>query len=246
MAREIVDGVWYLDLGLIPPFASNSFLIDDSKVDAPTGADDDDDDGTGDVTLCDAGLWWNEPSVREELADAGYGPEDLDRVLVTHYDLDHVGGLKRLLPEFDGPVYMGRPDYDFLNHDDHPPWAHHKGLFHRATRRLFPLPDRLDVRPVDDGDRVGRFTVYLTPGHNPGHAVYVHDAGVALLGDLVWEDGGGLTPPFWLDSYDMRELRESICDLAERAGGFRVAAMSHGTPIRSGGYDALLALADRL
>ncbi|SFS08323.1 Glyoxylase, beta-lactamase superfamily II [Halomicrobium zhouii] len=229
MARKLADGAWYLDLGLIPPFASNSFLVDD-----------------GDLTLVDAGLWWNEPSVRDELADAGYAVGDLDRVLITHYDLDHVGGLKRLLPEFDGPVYLGRPDYDFLNHDSHPQWAHHKGLFHRVTRRLFPLPGEMDVRPVDDGDRVGKFTVYLTPGHNPGHAVYVHDSGVAFLGDLVWEDEGALTPPFWLDSYDMRELRESIRDLAERTGPFDIAAMAHGEPIRSGGDDALLALAERL
>ena len=229
MAEKLREGVWLLDLGLVTPFASNSFLVDD-----------------GDVTLIDTGLWWNRPSIRDELADAGYGPGDLDRVLVTHYDLDHVGGLKRLLPEFDGPVYLGRPDYDFLQHENHPAWAHHKGLFHRATRRLFPLPREMDVRPVDDGDRVGNFTVYLTPGHNPGHAVYVHDSGVALLGDLVWEDDGRLTPPFWLDSYDMRELRESICDLAERSTEFDVAAMGHGDPIRTGGYDALLCLAEGL
>ncbi len=246
MAREIADGVWYLDLGLVPPFASNSFLVDDSKVDEGAANGDDDAESDGDVTLCDAGLWWNDPSVRDELADAGYGPGDLDRVLVTHYDLDHVGGLKRLLPEFDGPVYVGRPDYDVLNRDEHPPWAHHKGLFHRVTRRLFPLPDSLDVRPVDDGDRIGRFTAYLTPGHNPGHVVYVHDAGVALLGDLVWEDDGALTTPFWLDSYDMRALRESVRDLSDRAGEFEVAAMAHGAPILTGGDDALLALANRL
>jgi len=64
MARKLADGVWYLNLGLIPPFASNSFLVDD-----------------GDLTLVDVGLWWNRPSVRDELADAGYAVSDLDRVL---------------------------------------------------------------------------------------------------------------------------------------------------------------------
>lgn len=229
MARLLTDGVWYLKLGLIPPLASNSFLVDD-----------------GSLTLVDTGLWWNEPSIRDELADAGFGPGDLDRVLLTHYDLDHVGGLKRLLPEFDGPVYLGRPDLAFLQYDAHPAWAHHKGLFHRATRRLFPLPSAMDVRPVDDADRIGDFTAYLTPGHNPGHTVYVHDGGGAFLGDLVWEDDGALTPPFWLDSYDMQAVRESIGAFAERSTGFDIAAMAHGEPIRTGGYDALLSLAERL
>lgn len=247
MARELVDGVWELDLGLVPPLASNAFLVDEDDVTSGTGDDGEGTDGyRGEVTLIDAGLWWNRPSVRDELAAVGYGPGDLDRVLITHYDLDHVGGLGRLRPAFDGPVYLGRPDYDLLAGDAHPSFAHHKGLFHRIARRLFPLPDGFDVRPVDDGERVGNFTVFLTPGHNPGHAVYVHDGGAAFLGDLVWEDDGGLTPPFWLDSYDTRELRESIRDLAERAPAFDVAAMAHGTPLRTGGRDALVALADRL
>lgn len=44
----------------------------------------------------------------------------------------------------------------------------------------------------------------------------------------------------------MAVVRESICDLAERCPGFEVAAMAHGEPIRTGGYDALLSLANRL
>jgi len=44
----------------------------------------------------------------------------------------------------------------------------------------------------------------------------------------------------------MRELRESIRDLAERSGSFDIAAMAHGEPIVTGGDDALLALAERL
>lgn len=248
MARELVDGVWKFDLGLVPPFASNAFLVDERDVRDGGGDDvtDDGDDGDGPVTLVDAGLWWNRPSIRDELGDAGYSPGDLDRVLITHYDLDHVGGLKRLQPEFGGPVYLGRPDWNVLTHDAHPSVTHHKGLFHRLARRLFPLPDGFEVRSVEDGDRVGNFTVYLTPGHNPGHAVYLHDGGVAFLGDLVWEQAGALTTPFWLDSYDMREVRESIADFSERVPAFDVAAMAHGNPVRSGGYDALLALANSL
>jgi len=245
VARELLDGVWLLDLGLVPPMATNCFLLDEAAMSRPGGSDaEGGSDGEPTVTLCDAGYWRNTPSIRSELADAGYGPGDLDRVLLTHYDLDHVTGLARLAPEFDGPVYIGAPDYRLLTGDADPPLLHHKGLFHRAARRLFPIPDRFDLRPVADGERVGRFTVYVTPGHNLGHAVYVHDADVALLGDLVWGEAEGLTVPFWLDSYDVAECRASVRSLVERAGPFDVAAMSHGTPLVEGGSDALRALAD--
>jgi glyoxylase-like metal-dependent hydrolase (beta-lactamase superfamily II) len=246
MARRLVDGVWILDLGFVSPLRSNAYLVDDGLVTIGNTAGAGTERADDAITLVDTGLYRNWPTLRRELDDAGYGPADLDRVLLTHYDPDHVGGLGRLLPEFEGPVCIGAPDHALANGTTSPPPLHHKGLFHRVARRLLPLPADLDVRPVEDEYRIGRFTAYVTPGHNPGHVVYVHDAGIAFLGDLVWEDGGSLTTPITLDSYDLAMLRESIQKLAERTGPFEVAAMGHGTPIASGGSEALQALAAEL
>jgi len=225
MAVQIADGVWHLDLGLVPPLASNAYLVDD-----------------GEVTLVDTGLRWNRPSLRGELRAAGYVPGDLDRVLLTHYDLDHTGGLSRLR-DARPPVYLGDGDARLLSAEWSPPWLHHKGLFHRAARTLFPLPEGTDLRCVRDGDRIGRFTAHHTPGHNPGHTVYVHDDGAAFLGDLVWEQEGELTTPVWFDSYDVAELRASIRSLADRIE-FEVACMGHGDPLHDA--TALSDLAARL
>jgi len=259
MARELADGVWLLDLGLVPPLATNGYLIDDGlrtggeTTDTAAGASgaapdggDSDGDTDGDVTLVDTGLFWNLHSIRGELADAGYAVGDLDRVLLTHYDLDHTGGLGKIAAELSGPVYIGEADGRLVAGETQPNAFHHKGLFHRIVRHLWPLPDEVDVEYVRDGDDIGRFTAYHTPGHNPGHTVYVHDSGVAFLGDLVWEEEGELTPPFWLDSYDMRDVRESIRRFADRTRPFEVACMGHGTPLTSGGSDALGRLVAKL
>ncbi|WP_284009352.1 MBL fold metallo-hydrolase [Haloarcula pelagica] len=233
MVRRLRDGVWLLELGLVPPLASNAYLVDERRLDGPGDA----------LTLVDTGLWWNEPTIVDELGGLGVGPADLDRVLLTHYDLDHVGGLNRLVPEFDGPVGVGSDDLALLAGRTDPELFHHKGLFHRASRRLFSLPD-LDIEGVDDGQTVGGFTVYHTPGHNPGHVVYHHDAtSTMFLGDLVWGEDGGLTTPFWGDSYDMAQLRESVGDLARTVPEFDVAAMGHGTPVTTDGGGALRRLA---
>lgn len=222
MARQLGDGVWLLDVGWIRPLDTNCYLLDD-----------------GEVSLIDTGIWRNCPSLLAELADAGYGPTDLDRVLLTHYDLDHTTGLDELQPGFDGPVYVGRRDHDLYTGAWDPSLAHHKGLFHRVARRLAPIPGTFEVRTVDDGDWIAGFTAYHTPGHNPGHTVYVHESGAAFAGDLLWRDGESVTVPFWLDSYDMATLRASVRRLADRAPDFEILAMGHGDPFTSRGDEIL-------
>ena len=229
MAEALGAGTWYLDLGWPAPLGANAFVVDD-----------------GEVTLVDTGFPVNARRLRDELAEAGVSVGDIDRVLITHYDLDHVGGLSRLAPDLDAPVYVGEADLDLLRGAWDPPWLHHKGLFHRGLRRLYRLPGSLDWRPVADGDEVGGFTAHHTPGHNPGHVVWVHEAlEVALLGDLAWSKPRGLVTPIWLDSYDMVRLRESVRGFARRAPPFEVAGVGHGRPLRTGGDVAFRDLAAR-
>ena len=230
MVRRLGEELWLLNLGLVPPFASNGYLVDD-----------------GDLTLVDPGLPYNRPRLRSQLTEAGYELTDLDRVLVTHFDLEHSGGLGLLAPEFDGPAYIGQEDLAIANGGPVPNRTHHKGIYHRLVRTLVGLPDEVRVESVADGDEIGGFVAYHTPGHNPGHFVYYHEEqSAAFLGDLVWEENGQLTPPFWLDSYDMRGVRESIRDLTERVPPFEVAAVAHGQPLLEDGRKALLDCSARL
>ncbi|MEF8840611.1 MAG: MBL fold metallo-hydrolase [Haloarculaceae archaeon] len=228
MPTRLADGVWALDLGLFPPIASNAYLADD-----------------GEPTLVDAGLPVNPSRLLSEIRAVGYEPADVEQVLLTHYDLDHTGGISALRRAgFDGSVHVGREDVALMDGGRSPSVFHPKGMFHLAVRPFFGIPD---VESVAAGDRIGGFEAFHTPGHNPGHTVYVHESlDAAFLGDLVWEEDGELTPPFWLDSYDMHALRESIRSFAERTPPFELACTGHGTPFAEGGYDALRRLVRRL
>ena len=222
-ARLLSDGVWHFPLRGV-----NAFLF------APDG---------GEVTLIDAGTPWDADRIRSGMDVAGVDPGDVDRVLLTHYDLDHVGALGKL--SLDAPAFVGAPDDDYLAGRAKPPLGNHKGALQRVTGTLIPRPPN-EIRTVVDGDRVGDFDVYRTPGHTPGHVAYVHaDRGVAFLGDLVTGDGDELGPASWFVCYDTAENRRSVRDLAARVSEFEVAAMGHGAPLASGGHDALRRLAGR-
>jgi glyoxylase-like metal-dependent hydrolase (beta-lactamase superfamily II) len=213
------DHVWRLALGGV-----NAYLVDD-----------------GDLTLVDAGMPWHVDAVRAYLADGGYAPGDVDRVLLTHFDLDHVGSLAAL--GLDCTVYARQPDAGMLAGTVTPPATNHKGLLQRVTDPLLTRPD-LPIHPVKDGEAVAGFRAYATPGHTPGHTAFVHDEfGVAFVGDLVRESGGDLAPSPWAICYDVAENRESIRDVADRVADCDVVAMGHGDPIRRDGGEQFAALA---
>jgi glyoxylase-like metal-dependent hydrolase (beta-lactamase superfamily II) len=230
MAERIAPGITRLDLGFRAPLGATAYLAED-----------------GDLTLVDAGMPINRRRIRAEIDDAGRAIGEIDRVLITHYDLDHLGGLARLTPDLDAPVYLGRRDLDLLQGGYDPPLFHHKGLFHRAVRAVYSPPTSLSYRAVVNGERIGGFEAFHTPGHNPGHTVYVHEGlDAAFLGDLVWGENGGLTIPVWFDSYDVAEIRESVRWFAAESPPFELACVGHGDPVREGGDAALRALADRV
>ncbi|GCF13008.1 MBL fold hydrolase [Haloarcula mannanilytica] len=224
MVTALADDSWWYDLGGV-----NAALVDDS----------------GTLTLVDTGLPWHGNELIAGLSDAGYELRDLDRILLTHFDLDHVGGLS-VFDGLDVTIYVGERDAPLVTGEQAPPLGNHKGAFQRLVSPLLDAPDN-DVVPLADGDTVGSFTAYHTPGHTPGHVSYVsEDLSLGLLGDLVREDSGRFEPSPWLVSYETESVAGSIRDFAERAPGFEIAVPGHGVPFEEGGSAKLSKLAATL
>ncbi|MFC4550761.1 MULTISPECIES: MBL fold metallo-hydrolase [Halorussus] len=222
-ATELGEGVWWFDLGGV-----NSYLVEDGD----------------DLVLVDAGTPRDADAIAAGVRETGHAVQDVARVLVTHYDLDHVGALSRL--DLSAPVYVGRPDAYVLAGRTRPNWRNHKGLLQRVSQSFVSPPD-LPIRPVSDGDEVGGFTAYHTPGHSPGHLAWVaEDPSAAFLGDLVREKDGRLEASPWVMSYDPAEVKRSVRRLADGVPDFEVAAMGHGTPIMRNGSARLRELASRV
>lgn len=204
----------------------NAYLVDD-----------------GEVTLVDTGTPWDGDRLGDRLADAGYATADVDRVLITHYDLDNVGTLASL--DIDAPVHAADPDAAYLDGSARPPLTPHKSLLQRVGGVVTPTPD-LPVRRVSDGEELGGFTAYRTPGHTRGHTAYVHwEFGVVFVGDMVKEADGALTPTRWFAADSVTENAASIDRLAAALAPEDpdAVAVGHGAPVREGGTRALARLA---
>ena len=224
MLTELRDGVWWLDCTGV-----NAYLVED---------------GDG-LTLVDAGTPFDAARIEAGIDQAGFARADVERILVTHYDIDHVGAAAKLA--VDAPIYVGRGDVAYATGEERPPLDGSKTLIQLLSGLFVRNLPEDRVRPVDDGDRIGDFTAVHTPGHTPGHTVYLHeDREAAFLGDAVMERNGSLQPSPWVLSYDTGEVERSLRDLATRAGDFEVAAMGHGLPFGRRGSERLQEALEKL
>jgi glyoxylase-like metal-dependent hydrolase (beta-lactamase superfamily II) len=118
MVTRLRDSVWWIDLRGV-----NAYLVDDD----------------GDLTLVDAGMPWQAGDVVDAVVEAGFVLDDLDRVLVTHYDPDHVGGLSRL-DGLDITIYVGQTDAPLVTGRERPSRSTPKALLQRLFDRFYTPP----------------------------------------------------------------------------------------------------------
>lgn len=110
----------------------------------------------------------------------------LDRILLTHGHFDHVGAVSFLKERTGAPVHIHPDDADAMRA------AGRQGSMF-GLRVPDPPPPDVFVR---EGDTVplggGSFRVLHTPGHTPGHVVYL-SGGFAFVGDLIFAGSIGRT-----------------------------------------------------
>lgn len=120
--------------------------------------------------------------LRNRMQSAGYAPEDVTIVVLTHMHGDHVGGLM----EEDGPAFpnaryvSSKTEYDFWTSDarlDTP----FEGNAKLVRKNVVPLANKFSF--VSDGEEVvPGITAIAAPGHSPGHTVYrLESEGKALM-----------------------------------------------------------------
>lgn len=113
----------------------------------------------------------------------------LEKILLTHAHLDHVGGTAELVAKAGVPVEGPHIEDKF--------WI--DGLDQQCTMFGFPpvegfTPDRW----LDEGNDVQVGNQYLsvlhTPGHTPGHVVFFHPGDlIAMVGDVLFQGSIGRT-----------------------------------------------------
>ncbi|WP_420849948.1 MBL fold metallo-hydrolase [Psychrobacillus vulpis] len=168
------------------------------------------------ITLVDAGMPMMAKGIMKFMKQLDAGP--LQRILLTHGHVDHVGAVKAILTENEVPVHAHRIEIPYLEGD----------LLYPKRKKLEQnLPKQLTQPLLEDEvgklNTIGGLIPFLTPGHSPGHVVYYHEKDQVLLaGDLFNSKKGKLRPPMFTAKMDealkssnivreLKPLRLEVC-----------------------------------
>ncbi len=203
---------------LVPDVIANTYIIVDS-------------DG---LTLIDTGLPGSHKKILAYISDRGFSAKDLVRIILTHSDIDHVGGAATLKRLSGARVYASAIEAAAIAKGTASrvirPRSLSRRLFMSVARRFFrPEPVQTDVI-LTEGQLLpvlGGLQVLTTPGHTPGHiSLFSRSTGVLFVGDSIVSRDTGLVGSVPANTWDSEQAADSVRKQA--ALGARVVCSGHG------------------
>jgi glyoxylase-like metal-dependent hydrolase (beta-lactamase superfamily II) len=211
---KIIDNVY-----LVPGVMANSYVLVDA-------------DG---LTIIDAGLPHSEKKILAYVARLGKSARDVRRIVLTHSDLDHVGGLAALQKATGARTYASKVEAEAIAAGKSSREIKSSGfsirglIFGLLSPFMKAAPFQVD-EIVTDGQvlpALGGLRVIDTAGHTPGHiSLFAPAAGLLFCGDsMVTREYGILGSRPGL-TWDDAKARES--ERKQAALGTRIVCSGHG------------------
>ncbi|MBE7518186.1 MAG: MBL fold metallo-hydrolase [Thermoflexaceae bacterium] len=189
-----------------------------------------------DITLIDTGNPGSGIRVLKALQEIGRSPDDIKHIVITHYHIDHVGGLPELQKYVNARTGVHLAEAPHVESDEPLPNPFIHPLLARICEpyllRQDPGSARVDVH-LNDGDELpvfGGMRIVHAPGHTAGSiSIHFPNRGLLLVGDAMQYKFGRLMLPSRLFTQDMAAAADSVRKLANL--DFGTLCFSHFRPI---------------
>jgi glyoxylase-like metal-dependent hydrolase (beta-lactamase superfamily II) len=210
---KIVDNVF-----VVPGVVANPYILVDA-------------DG---LTVIDTGLPRSERKILAYVASLGKSAHAVKRIILTHADLDHVGGLAALHKLTGARTYASRIEAEAIAAGKSSREIISSGF--SVRRLMFTLlrpfmkatPFQVD-EILTDGQilpALGGLRVIETPGHTPGHiSLFAPAVGVLFCGDSLVTDENGIHGSRRGLTWDDAKAREA--ERKQAALGARIVCSGH-------------------
>jgi len=203
---------------VVPEVIANTYVIVDA-------------DG---LTHIDTGLPRSQNKILRYIASLGRSARDIKRIIITHTDWDHIGGLAALHKATGAITYASRIEADAMavGRPSRPTKTPASTPLIRRLTRLFlkPRPFRVDGILTDGQvmpEVLGGLRVIDTAGHSPGHiSLFSPATGVLFCGDSMVTDEHGIHGSRPMFTWDEAMAKEAVKKQA--ALGARILCSGHG------------------
>jgi glyoxylase-like metal-dependent hydrolase (beta-lactamase superfamily II) len=203
-------------------------------------------------TLIDTGFPKDARTIMDALIRNKVAFHAVRRIIVTHSDPDHSGGLAQLKRVTQAEVVCHAVEKEYLEFPQRrqtSSWYMRVPLFAISVLPNYHMRAVVpDVLVVDGQELAEGFTVVHTPGHSPGHISLLHKGKRLLVaGDALSNRGGKLRAPTTKFTADFPNAQRSIWKLAKRYGDdFEMVVFGHGPPILTNGGKRVKGLASEM
>jgi glyoxylase-like metal-dependent hydrolase (beta-lactamase superfamily II) len=186
-------------------------------------------DGTS-TLLVDTCMPWHFPMLQSAIESLGVELTKLQRIVITHQDIDHISNAGRL-KELSGATVMAHPgDAPYIQGEQHLMKLSPKFIetmlsmipeaAREAAKTVYNNPSSVQVdHLVSDGEIIpigAGVQVIHTPGHTPGHiSLYVPSEKLLIAGDALRVENGQLVGPNKGHTPDMTQAMDSVRKLAK-------------------------------
>lgn len=184
------------------------------------------------VILVDAGYPGELSKIREAIENTGMSFDKINMVILTHHDIDHIGGLPSILKEL--PVNV-----KVLAHEEEKPYIDGEKLPLKIAgleAKLGSLPENMkviyeklkvafqnckihvDETLIHDEELpyCGGIKVIYTPGHTLGHiCLYLKQSKTLIAGDVLGVENGNLIKAASSINFDIELSIKSLKKLTE-------------------------------
>ena len=173
--------------------------------------------------LIDTGLPKNGEGILNELKSMNIKPHDIKHILITHDDVDHVGGLALLEKESGAKIWASKDDIPHIMGELN------RHVIKRILNYVVKLEKPENINPYPENGMIDDIKVIPTPGHTVGHVCLLYKD-VMFVGDLFRTSNGEISTGPSFANWNNSILKESVINIDKY--DFKWICPAHGEPIK--------------